>query len=143
MATRRLAGVWKISSHVRGEASTVLPRRIRFDGADEQGCCSIPYADHCQGTWEVRTQSSSAAAKEASEAGAHGNGGVPLFARWKLHCAAHRGMDESCHVYEGLFDGERIAGTVSNAAGEPVADFLCTRLFTFWGTPSPRASRQE
>ena len=41
--------------------------------------------------------------------------------------------------FDGLFDGERIAGTISDADGAAVGDFLCTRLFSFWGTPKPKA----
>ena len=49
--------------------------------------------------------------------------------------------------FDGLFDGERIAGSVSASeaqggeSGEAtvLGDFLCTRLFTFWGSPKPRA----
>lgn len=64
-------------------------------------------------------------------------------------------------LLSGLFDGERIAGTVFQLGSEKhpmrevsydtmivqevkgehvvLGEFLCTRLFTFWGAPKPRA----
>ena len=40
--------------------------------------------------------------------------------------------------------GGSIAGTVTDeAVGEVVADFLCTRLFTFWGTPKVKAAPER
>ena len=51
----------------------------------------------------------------------------------------------TCTVH-GLFDGERIAGSImasdaANEPGEEVGEFLCTRLFSFWGTPQPKAAQ--
>ena len=72
--------------------------------------------------------------------------------RWArvLRCCESRAPEErrprsTCTVH-GLFDGERIAGSVmasdaANEPGEEVGEFLCTRLFSFWGTPQPKAAQ--
>ena len=67
-----LSGVWKISASLRGKQSTVLPKRIRFEDTSENpppprqlpamavldsGSCSVPYAEHCGGQYELWTPS--------------------------------------------------------------------------------------
>ena len=67
-------------------------------------------------------------------------------------------------LFDGLYDGERIAGTVHELQGaalggglpthavllegepdgagrEKLGEFLCTRLFSFWGPPKPKAGQ--
>lgn len=73
------------------------------------------------------------------------------------------GNEQTLVLFDGLYDGERIAGTVydipdrttnlvdeqtlnhllhgeANPMSIELGDFLCTRLFTFWGTPKPKAA---
>ena len=141
-----LSGVWKISASLRGRHGALLPKRIRFAeepcaltanllpraAVVESGSCSIPYADHCSGQYEVGTL----------EDGTAGNG--ELRADFKVECTANNDQGGTRLTFEGLYDGERIAGTVTDeAAGEVVADFLCTRLFTFWGAPKVKAAEDE
>ena len=132
----------------------------------ETGSVAIPYTNHCDGRWAVAEQMSAAgdsaellvtftidrfvddsAAKAVAVATDADDGrglSGPLAAL------------ESRLRFEGLYDGERIAGTVlqlhpdplvvggdgpaSSGARVEVADFLCTRLFTFWGTPKVAAA---
>lgn len=131
-----LKGVWKLSATLRSR--TVVPKHIRFEEAAasaappqprllegmsllEGGSCSIPYSEHCGGQWEVGTSDDA------------------LRACFSVDCAAKGGVPASRLAFDGLFDGERIAGTVRDVQGDVVADFLCTRLFTFWGTPKVKA----
>ena len=140
-----LSGVWKISASLRGKQSTVLPKRIRFEDTSENpppprqlpamavlecGSCSVPYAEHCGGQYELWTPSN---AEDPDE----------LRAGFVIECAEKDDAPPSRLSFDGLYDGERIAGTVHDdkAGGEVIADFLCTRLFSFWGTPSPRAGK--
>ena len=66
-----------------------------------------------------------------------------MRAAFDVSCDCVDDTPSSRWTFDGLFDGERIAGTVHGDDGDPVGDFLCTRLFTFWGTPKPRAGRGE
>ena len=143
MRRTSLAGVWKVSASLRGRSAALLPKRIRFEEninssnkparllaaptTVDSGGCSIPYTEHCGGHWEVGD------AESADESGA-------LPAGFVVACAEKEGAPASRLSFEGLYDGERIAGTVSDASGDEVADFLCTRLFTFWGTPKVAAA---
>ena len=139
MAGSSLAGVWKISSTV---ARSALPRHVRFGEPTrsaaahglllhrrtilDAGTLSLPYGgSDCHGRWEV-------AEGDASDSGA-------MRASFVVEYSGHRD-DAACTSwrFDGLFDGERIAGTVKDAAAQEVGDFLCTRLFSFWGTPQPR-----
>ena len=139
-----LSGVWKISATLRGRRSALLPKRIRFAEEEtspaplhrllppaavmEFGSLSIPYSEHCSGNYEVGTPED-----DDAEPGV-------LRAGFIVECTAKDGTEPSRYTFDGLYDGERIAGTVSDsAADEVVADFLCTRLFTFWGTPKVKA----
>ena len=56
-----------------------------------------------------------------------------------VKCAAQADRQPSEISFQGLFDGERIAGSVT-AADCVQGDFLCTRLFTFWGAPKVKAA---
>lgn len=139
-AQASLKGVWKLSATLRqgsaARAAAAIPKRIRFDeerplpqhaallaprvSVLDAGSCSIPFMEHCGGGWEL-----AAATDEEDTSGA-------LRACFVVDDSASR------LTFEGLFDGERIAGTVLSA-DEPIGDFLCTRLFTFWGAPKVRA----
>lgn len=130
-----LSGVWKVSVTPRlgGGPSALarhhVPKRLRFIEA-EQGI-EVPYQDCCSGWWEVTAgDESTSGAEQAS---------------LSVTCRGHAQGPRTLR-FDGLFDGERIAGTITDAgaeggASEPreVGDFLCTRLFTFWGPPSPKA----
>jgi hypothetical protein len=130
-----LKGVWKMSSSLRSGAVATLPRHIRFEPATahnsalEAGTVAIPFADHCGGLWEVH------AVDKPSE----GAGASALRAQFTVECASRAEASGSRLHFDGLYDGERIAGIVSADKAE-VADFLCTRLYTFWGPPSPKAA---
>ena len=142
-----LSGVWKISASLRGRHGALLPKRVRFAEEEanalpaerlhssallEWGSCSIPYADHCGGRYEVGTPDDGTAE--------HGE----LHAGFMVECTAKDNKEATRLTFEGLYDGERIAGTVTDeAVGEVVADFLCTRLFTFWGTPKVKAAPER
>ena len=136
MATSALQGIWKISATLRSGVTTALPRRIRFTegssspaAALQSGTVQVPYADHCSGHWEVLV---------ADDADAAGSGAMQ--ASFSVRCAAGSGAAEAEHLnFMGLFDGERIAGKVHTGNHE-IGDFLCTRLFTFWGSPNPKAT---
>lgn len=111
----------------------------------ETGSVAIPYTNHCDGSWVVAEQMSAAGdgaellvtftidrlVESAAANPADGLGPAALASRLR---------------FEGLYDGERIAGTVLQLHPDPfgarveVADFLCTRLFTFWGTPKVAAA---
>ena len=140
-----LSGVWKVSVAPRlpphGGAPAIarhhVPKRLRFT-AEEQGI-EVPYQPCCGGRWAVAEGDASTSGAERASLtitcrGSESDGGdaqVPRTLR-----------------FEGLFDGERIAGTVTDpdaegGASEPLelGSFLCTRLFTFWGPPSPNTGR--
>ena len=84
----------------------------------DSGSCSVPYAEHCGGQYELWTPSN---AEDSDE----------LRAGFVIECAAKADAPPSRLSFDGLYDGERIAGTVHDdkAGGEVIADFLCTRLF--------------
>ena len=137
-----LKGIWKISSSLRSGAVATLPRHIRFQPANvrfqpanahnsalEAGTVAIPFADHCGGLWEVH-----AVAKPSKGAGASA-----MRVHFTVESASRAEASGSRLHFDGLYDGERIAGIVSADKAE-VADFLCTRLYTFWGPPSPKAA---
>ena len=135
-----LVGVWKLSFSAARHPAVAVPKRIRFDASSrsaastllpdwgtavEKGCLSIPFTEGCEGAWQV------AAASEDSD-GAH-------RVAFIVKCAAQADRQPSEISFQGLFDGERIAGSVT-AADCVQGDFLCTRLFTFWGAPKVKAA---
>jgi hypothetical protein len=138
-----LSGVWKVSVTPRRPvdggppelSKYSVPKRLRFVGEGQR--IEVPYQPCCDGSWSV-------AAGDASTSGAE-------RASLSISCTGSEsdgggGTASYSLLLDGLFDGERIAGTVTAADGagtasEPreVGSFLCTRLFTFWGPPSPKA----
>ena len=131
-----LVGIWKISAHLRRGTAATLPRHVKFEigsaisaPAIESGTVEIPYAAHCGGHWEVHAGSEETDDIEASTS----------RASFVVECAARQDVGASGYRFDGLYDGERIAGTVSDRSGDEVADFLCTRLYTFWGAPKVAA----
>ena len=132
MAT--LAGVWKLSTSTslrsaarRAAADASLPKRIRFVVETERanfeaGRCEVPFREQCGGRYELHDEGDRRAA-------------------FSVACPPRAGVAAGADEwsFDGLFDGERIAGTISDADGAAVGDFLCTRLFSFWGTPKPKA----
>lgn len=163
-------------SDASSASEVVIPRRIRFVESSmvgdssvasdtrasilESGNVLIPYADHCHGTWEVATVKPVEPSSAVDEHGddelaraakdADGSHGTALAARFVIRGLSRDGGDASRLLFDGLYDGERIAGTVwrddshdQACGGAQVADFLCTRLFTFWGTPKPAAARRS
>lgn len=104
----------------------------------ESGSVQVPYSDHCGGAWEVRPDQTgpdqTASDQTASITQA-------MRAAFSVECAARGDGEPSCLRFNGLYDGERIAGTVCDgAADREVGEFLCTRLYTFWGPPKLRAT---
>ena len=126
-----LRGVWKLNtsgipvSRLRSQ----LPRRLRFLEGER---LEVPYAATHAGTWSLGEADSSGAQQTSFEVEYDAGGGVGELTRTRL-------------LFDGLYDGERIAGSVSSApeAGkrELLGQFLCTRLFSFWGEPKPAATR--
>ena len=148
-----MQGVWKLSFAARrggsAAAQQLVPKRIRFGAlaADSSvGLIEVPYQQRLSGRWQLI-----AGPPEASGA---------QSARFVLT------SDDVLLLFDGLYDGERVAGTVydgrsgagevfttdplfhpeapwrsaADAAEHELGEFLCTRLFTFWGPPSPAAS---
>ena len=136
-----LSGVWKVSVAVtRGaDVSTLhLPRRIRF----VEDRVEVPYQPCCHGAWDLAPGDETTSGAERASLSLKCAGRELERGRW---------MAPSTLLFEGLYDGERIAGTITaitiDSDGEPsekreVGNFLCTRLFTFWGPPSPKAGRE-
>ena len=137
-----LQGIWKLSFAAARQPALILPKRIRFDTSGrsaaaassllppwdsvlEYGSLSIPFMEGSGGAWQV------AAATEDNDGARR--------AAFVIQCSAQAGREASEFSLEGLFDGERIAGSVK-VAGHLEGDFLCTRLFTFWGAPKVRAA---
>mmetsp|Transcript_32535 Transcript_32535/g.106449 ORF Transcript_32535/g.106449 Transcript_32535/m.106449 type:complete len:163 (+) Transcript_32535:3-491(+) len=129
-----LAGVWKVNLTPRVPgAREGMPKRLRLleGDSDEAGGIEVPYMDCTAGGWAV-TETDDPAAVD-------GNRRVVIDVTLATPPHSFR--------FDGLFDGERIAGSVSASeaqggeSGEAtvLGDFLCTRLFTFWGSPKPRA----
>ena len=123
-----LRGVWKLSvtSRQGAAAARLLPRRLRLL---EDAGVEVPYDDGATGSWQLHEGPSDAMGARAA----------------LLRIEGARGAPSTLHLH-GLFDGERIAGSImaSDAASEPgeeVGQFLCTRLFSFWGTPQPKAAQ--
>lgn len=133
VANASLHGLWKVSSTPPNAAARELtaacplPRRLRFHEQEPgvSGLIEAPYTQ-CVGRWALR-EGKAAGTQEAA-------------------------IDVNCGEVEyemrGLYDGERIAGSVSvGASGEGleerlhVGDFLCTRLYSFWGEPKVAAGR--
>ena len=126
-----LTGVWKLSVALsrRGAAGAAprlpLPRRLRLL---EDGPVEVPYEEGTTGRWTLR--------EEAPPDGAR-----------LVRVSIERAQAPSLHLL-GLYDGERIAGSITashadaaaadESGHEEVGEFLCTRLFSFWGTPKPR-----
>lgn len=130
-ASSSLHGLWKVSTTPPSTAAQALssvcplPRRLRFHEQEPgvHGLIEAPYTE-CVGRWALRA-GKTAGAQEAA-------------------------IDISCGEVEywlrGLYDGERIAGSVTvGASGEGLeerqhmGDFLCTRLYSFWGEPKVAA----
>ena len=144
-----LRGVWKISTALRSGSVASVPRRIRFDESPpslalqipmppgaaplDTGAVAIPYSEQCKGSWAV------AAARQSVDEETSG----ALHAGFVVECTAREGEKASRLAFQGLFDGERLAGTVTDdATGHELGEFLCTRLFTFWGAPKVKASME-
>ena len=143
-----MEGVWKVSFAARRSASKLVPRHLRFRSLDSTrlGLVEVPHVTGHGGRWALT-------AGPADAAGAQS-------ARFIVEC------DGAALLFDGLFDGERVAGSVwqrhladvaaeSEPLPEPwlltgdmkgaepedkIGEFLCTRLFTFWGPPSPSAA---
>lgn len=124
-----LRGVWKLSvtSRQGAAAARLLPRRLRLL---EDAGVEVPYDDGATGSWQLQEGPPDAMGARAA----------------LLRIEGARGAPPTLHLH-GLYDGERIAGSimVSDAANEPgeeMGEFLCTRLFSFWGTPQPKAAQR-
>ena len=126
-----------------------MPRRLRFcdpSCENELGTLEVPYSPAgssgaALGFWRLAS----------GPADAHG----AQSAKFVLE------DQHAFLIFDGLYDGERIAGAVHaihkdgegsrlssvalletpHTAGGEVGDFLCTRLFSFWGTPKPKAAQ--
>ena len=135
-----LVGVWKLSFAAARHSALTVPKRIRFDTSSpsaassllpawgsilERGSLSVPFMEGCSGAWQV------AAATE------HDDGAQR--AAFIIRTFAQTDAEASELSFQGLFDGERIAGSVT-VGNRVEGDFLCTRLFTFWGAPKVRAA---
>jgi hypothetical protein len=140
-----LSGVWKVNVTPRRSvdggppelSKYYVPKRLRF--MDNEQRIEVPYQPCCNGSWSVAAGDDSTSGAERvsltiSCSGLESDGG----GRTASHTL----------LLDGLFDGERIAGTISAADGadagaasgtREVGKFLCTRLFTFWGPPAPKA----
>ena len=150
-----LKGIWKISSSMRHGVRVTLPRHVKFESsgstgelradATPAGALHIPYSDHCSGTWQVGKHAKPSASCNSikDDHGHRDDHNGALHARFVVECAVSGNEDASRLEFLGLYDGERIAGVVTDGHGVEVADFLCTRLFTFWGPPSPRAGKES
>ena len=105
-----LVGIWKLSvASRRGSAAAakLLPRRLRLL---EDAAVEVPFEDGSTGSWRLD------------------DGQVDM--------RIERASAPSLRL-QGLYDGERIAGSITAANDDELGDFLCTRLFSFWGTPQP------
>ena len=118
-----MQGIWKLSVSLRAGANSKLlpPRRLRFLAPAQ---VEVPYSPDFHGDWKLRGPDPGSLAQRAS---------------FKLYSTGTPGVQLS---FDGLFDGERIAGSFRHGCGEDLGDFLCTRLFTFWGEPSLAAGVQ-
>ena len=111
--------------------------------AGGSGTVGIPYREQCSGRWRLWPD------PVADAEGAR-------RATFCVDCGEADGL-----LFDGLYDGERIAGSVHQvpanvvaaaATGDQVLDgnmqqqhlgeFICTRLFTFWGEPKVAAAKE-
>ena len=121
-----LTGIWKLSVALRRGAPTtvkLLPRRLRLL---QDAMVEVPYEEGSTGRWVLQDG---------------GPGAVCQTARVSVERT-----DASVLDLEGMYDGERIAGTLKARhppanEEEVLGEFLCTRLFSFWGTPQPAAAK--
>ena len=126
MSLSEAAGQLKLPRHVRfvspAGAGDAPPTRAGGDGGVE-----IPYDDGAHGSWLLEDEAEPDA----------------LGARTVTFDVARAG--DPTLRFSGLYDGERIAGPLvldaGAGAGTVVGEFLCTRLFSFWGTPNVAAGR--
>eukprot|EP00966_Prymnesium_polylepis_P133433 3084239-Prymnesium_polylepis.1 len=150
-----MEGIWKVSVSARLVAARVdarsalpvamkaVPKRLRFIDPPAQGLgrIEVPMDAGASGSWCVTPGPPDASGAQIARFVVEGAGA-------SLH-GAHVSL-----LFDGLYDGERIAGTVvempgpvdlTELSGPPfpggseIGDFLCTRLFTFWGPPKPKA----
>lgn len=132
-----LAGVWKVSVTPQraGIAPAGLwkhmPKRLRLAEAPAS-TVEVPYKPCCTGGWAL------------APGGAEAEGAQRATITLTCVGGSEAGAGAGPHtlLLSGLFDGERIAGTVRAESSDTTANFICTRLFTFWGPPSPRAARK-
>ena len=134
-----LAGVWKLSATARG-----IPRRVRFF---DDASVAVPYSPSSSGAWHVSDTGAS-----ADGAGAGCAREVDFSIEWDEGAAGVETSARARLSFSGLFDGERIAGSVHRVglpedgsggaapASAKLGEFLATRLFSLWGTPEPRAT---
>ena len=144
-----MEGIWKVSFALRRlegrvelpTIAKIVPTRLRFSGPPGRGgpgLIKVPMLAGSTGSWQL-------APGPADASGAQS-------ARFVVECS---GM---LLLFDGLYDGERIAGTVHDET-EPLCavshaslllrerepssgvlgDFICIRLFSLWGTPKPKA----
>ena len=120
-----LTGVWKLSVALRAtspSAAKLLPRRLRLL---QDAMVEVPYEEGSTGRWELQSGPSDTMCQT-------------------VRLSVKR-TDASELRLNGLYDGERIAGTISSrhppADEAAIGEFLCTRLYSFWGTPRPEAAR--
>ena len=154
-----MEGIWKVSfalsravRRVGGSielpvAVKAVPKRLRFidpEAAGVMGRLEVPMSEEAHGSWTLTEGPPDASGAQSARFVVEGTGAVLLF--------------------NGLYDGERIAGTVHElpspaeggglvtqavllegvsdcADNEQLGEFLCTRLFSFWGTPKPKAGQ--
>ena len=127
-----------MSSSFRGASVVQVPRRLRFSrGAlGDRHRVEVPFRPECSGWWQLQPIPAEAA----------------QTVRIALAC-----REDALLLFDGLYDGERVAGSLhiwhdrvatfngdvpwaDAVRGEGVGDFLGTRLFSFWGPPSPTAA---
>ena len=120
-----LTGVWKLSVALRAtspSAPKLLPRRLRLL---QDAMVEVPYEEGSTGRWELQSG--------------------PADTMCQTVRLSVKRTDASELRLNGLYDGERIAGTISSrhppADEAAIGEFLCTRLYSFWGTPRPEAAR--
>ena len=120
-----LTGVWKLSVALRAtspSAAKLLPRRLRLL---QDAMVEVPYEEGSTGRWELQSG--------------------PADTMCQTVRLSVKRTDASELRLNGLYDGERIAGTISSrhppADEAAIGEFLCTRLYSFWGTPRPEAAR--
>lgn len=123
-----MKGLWKLRHTLRGGVKLQPPRRLRFIGDEmaTSGRLELPFLEErCSGEWRI------------GEAGSAADGLQQVW--FRIECRREAGAAGSSLAYEGVSDGERVAGTVCCGEDEVIGDFLCTRLFQGWGEPKPAA----